>query len=176
MIPRTVLLLPVVGLALVGAVSPSTASATCIPAEIAEGLEGDFEICPEVEEDACPCFSTTDIDLAFDGLDAYAYSWNRRPWGVTDQTSLRADAWECGPDGWSAPTAGFDTYAETAECGTFSTYYCETWTDTWLAAPYHTWAGDGESLVVEVSQAEFEACEAVLDDYIAAEGVPAWSW
>lgn len=150
------------------------AAALCIPAELADAFEGEVEICPE--EPACPCFSEADVTAALADLDPYAYAWNRRPWGVTDQTSLRGDAWECGPDGWSAPTAGFDTFAETAECGTTSVYYCETWTDTWQAAPHHSWAGDGESVLVEVSAADFAACEALLLDWIDAGDVPMWSW
>lgn len=154
--------------------SPRAAAADCVPAELAELLEGDFEICPEA--DACPCFSAEDIDDAFTGLNDYMYTWGRRAGGIEDQTSLRADSWVCTADGWSAPTVGFDTYIETAACGTIQTYTCEVWDDRWLAAPYHRWAGKGMSVVTEITETEFAACEAVLLDWAADDGTPTRSW
>lgn len=160
--------------ALLAALAPRPAEATCVPAELAELLEEPVEICPE--EPVCPCFSADDIDAAFAGMDPYLYAWGRRPWRVSQQTSLRADAWACTGAGWQAPTVGFDTYIETDACGATEAYVCETWDDTWLAAPYHRWAGGGASLSVEITAEEFDACEAVLLDWAEEAGAPSWSW
>lgn len=162
------------------AVSAAPASAECIPSEIAALIE-DFEgeICDDAS--ACPCFDTADIDTAdidtaLSGLDTYSYAWARRANGRVDQTSLRGDSWTCGPDGWSAPTVGFDVYGDETECGTDVTYSCETWNDTWQAAPYHAWAGGGTSGVLDSTADEFAVCEGILNDWIAANGTPSWSW
>jgi hypothetical protein len=160
---------------LLASAAPGVAAAQdCIPCELADLLEGEYEICPD--EPSCPCFTADDIDTALAGLDPYMYSWAERPWDQIDHTSLRADAWECTPDGWIAPTVGFDTYIETDECGVIERYMCASWDDTWRAAPHHSWAGTGNALTLEITADEFAECEALLYDWAADAGAPSWSW
>lgn len=68
---------------------------------------------------------------------------------------------------------GADVYRVAAEGGA---PYCEVWSQTWLAAPDHAWADDGEFWPQALSEASFPACEDVLYGWIDENGVPLTTW
>jgi hypothetical protein len=143
----------------------------CVPIP---GLE---DTCGEPPPPACPCFSEAELDGWFSVSDSYAYYWSNRPSGDNDYWSIRQESWEfeCGgsPTEWSAPHYGVDVYRE---CGQTDGGTCEIWTDTWLAAPVHAWAGDGTSTSLALDEDEFQACQGLIDDHVSDEGLWFASW
>jgi hypothetical protein len=54
--------------------------------------------------------------------------------------------------------------------------YCESWSQTWLAAPDHDWADDGPGSAQLLPEESFEVCQDVLYDWIDEYGVPLAEW
>ncbi len=142
----------------------------CVPIP---GLEG---TCGPVAP-VCPCFAEGDLDAWFTPADSYALYWSRRPNGNSDHLSIRNESWEfeCGgnPTEWSAPTYGVDLFRE---CGVTDGGTCEIWTDTWLAAPVHGWAGGGTSTSLTLDEDQFQACQDLVNDHIIDEALWYASW
>jgi hypothetical protein len=93
--------------------------------------------------------------------------------GRSPALRLRGEFWFCTGVQWQAPTVGADVYRVYAEG---DAPYCSTWSQTWLAAPDHAWADDGEAWEEAISEAGFLACEDLLYDWIDEYEVPLTTW
>lgn len=146
---------------------------TCVAtAEVEDGLDNDCD--GWVDEDfVCPCYDAADLDGMLAGLSTYALGWANRADGLTDVTSLRGYFWFQDSDGiWKSPTLGADVYRTASD----DAPHCEVWSATWLAAPYHAWAGDDVSDSQAIAEESVGVCESVLDDWIIDNGVPLTTW
>ena len=143
-------------------------------AEVEDGEDNDCD--GWVDEDfTCPCFDSGDLDGLLAGQETAAFTWSARPWGVSEVTSLQGFEWVYDSDTamWTRPTVGADMYRVDAEGGA---PYCEVWSETYLAAPVHAWAGDQVSDTQAIAEESVSVCEGVLDAWIVDNGVPLTSW
>lgn len=136
-------------------------------AEIEDGIDNDCD--GDIDEGfVCPCYDAGDLDALLADPLTYALGWAVRADGLTDVTSLRGYTWAYnGADAqWQSPTVGADLYDD----GGVAT--CEVWSETWLAAPDHAWAGDAVSVAQPVPDASVAVCQGLLDDWIVDQAVP----
>lgn len=143
-------------------------------AELADGYDNDCDGWTD-EDFFCPCYDMESLDELLAGLDTYAYSWAVRYDGFTQVTSLRGQEWSYSYEDvqWQAPTVGADLYRVAAED---DAPYCETWSQTWLAAPDHSWADDGVTSYLAIPEESFDVCQGILDDWMVEQGTPLYSW
>ena len=123
----------------------------------------------------CPCYDTATLDEMTEGLTTYALGWAVRIDGLTEVTSLRGYYWYYNVDDAQpqSPTVGADVYRVPAED---DAPYCETWSQTWLAAPDHAFADDAVVSVQALPEESFLYCQGVLDDWIDEQVVPLTEW
>lgn len=104
-----------------------------------------------------------------------ALSWTSRPKGTANEYSLRGYTWEQDPatGEWSSPTIAFDTFRVPAEG---DAPYCSDWSQTWLAAPHHTWDSDYSGTEVALSEDEYTVCRDLLETWVVDNSVPLTTW
>ena len=142
--------------------------------ELADGYDNDCD--GWVDEGlVCPCYDAEDLDDMTLGLDVFGLGWAVRYDGLTEVTSLRANYWffNADADQWQSPYLGADVYRVPEED---DAPYCELWSETWLAAPDHAWAGDGVFSPELIPEESFAVCQDVLYGWIDANGVPLTEW
>jgi len=123
-------------------------------------------------EVVCPCFDAADLDADFSGWSLYTYTWAVRSSGLTDVYSQRGYTWTYDSDlgQWTSPTIGADAWYDGSQA------WCGTWSETWLAAPDHAWAGDYVGSSVAITDEEYDVCHDVLSQWTTDNGSPVTSW